>query len=127
MTGEDLLEEKKKLGKMTIMIENALAMREAAPKTAILQIVANKVEKMEGLKKKLEVASDSQEAFFVDAPPAQQQSSSSSSSSLFAQVTLSSPTASVPRSAHYSPAEMATTATEAYAVRMALVEEEKQR
>ena len=63
----------------------------------------------------------------MDAPPAQQQSSSSSSSSLFTQVTLSSPTATVPRSAHYSPAEMATTATEAYAVRMALVEEEKQR
>lgn len=128
MTGDDLSEERKKLVKMITMIDNALAMREAAPKTAILQFIATKVEKMEGLKKKLEVASDSQEAFFVDAPPAQQQStSSSSSSSLFTQVTMSSPTAAVPRSAGYSPAEMATTATEAYAVRMALVEEEKQR
>ena len=98
MTGDDLSEERKKLVKMITMIDNALAMREAAPKTAILQFIATKVEKMEGLKKKLEVASDSQEAFFVDAPPAQQQStSSSSSSSLFTQVTMSSPNAQ-PRS-----------------------------
>jgi len=52
MTGEDLSAEKKKLGKMITMIDNALAMREAAPKNAILQVVANKIEKMEGLKKK---------------------------------------------------------------------------
>ena len=51
MTGDDLSAEKKKLGKMITMIDNALAMREAAPKNAILQVVASKVEKMEGLKK----------------------------------------------------------------------------
>ena len=128
MTGDDLSAEKKKLGKMITMIDNALAMREAAPKNAILQVVASKVEKMEGLKKKLEVASDSQEAFFVDAPPTQQQqppaTTSSSSSSLFSQVTTMSPPM-VPRSERYTPAEMATTATETYAVRVALVEERK--
>lgn len=129
MTGEDLSEEKKKLEKMITMIDNAVAMREAGPKTAILQIIETKIEKMEGLKKKLEVTSDSQEGFFVDAPPTQQQqtsSSSSSSSSFFTQVTRFSPTAAVHRSEHNNPAGMATTATEAFAVRMALVEEEKQ-
>jgi hypothetical protein len=131
MTDGDLKDEKEKLGKMITMIDNALAKREAAPKNAILQIVTNKVEKIEGLKKKLEVTSDSQEAFFMDAPPTQQQqqqqqqlqASSSSSSSLFTQVTLS-PSAA-PRSERYSPAGMATTATEAYAVRVVLVEEKE--
>jgi hypothetical protein len=131
MTGDDLSEEKKKLVKMITMIDNAVAMREAAPKTAILQIIETKIEKMEGLKKKLEVASDSQEGFFVDVPPTQQQqqtssSSSSSSASLFTRVTMSPTTAAVSSSEHYTPAGMATTATEAFAVRMALVEEEKE-
>ena len=36
---------------MITMIDNALAKREAAPKNAILQIVANKVERIEELKK----------------------------------------------------------------------------
>ena len=128
MTEEDLIAEKKKLEKMVTMINNALALRESAPKNEILQIVAKKVENIEGLKKKLEVTSESQEAFFVDAPPTQQQQppaiTSSSSSSLFSQVTTMSPTM-VPRSERYTPAEMATTATETYAVRVALVEERK--
>ncbi len=36
---------------MITMIDNALAKREAAPKIEILQIVANKVERIEELKK----------------------------------------------------------------------------
>ena len=51
MTEEDLIAEKKKLEKMVTMINNALALRESAPKNEILQIVAKKVENIEGLKK----------------------------------------------------------------------------
>ena len=45
------LVEKKKLGITITMIGNALAKREAAQKNKILQIVANKVERIEELKK----------------------------------------------------------------------------
>lgn len=137
MTVGDLNEEKIKLGKMINMIDNALALREAAPKTAILHIVSKKIDQKERLNQQLQVSSESQEALIVDAPPTPQQQqqhrqlrtaatcSSSSSPSLFSQVTTISATA-VPRSdSYYTPAEMATTASEAYAVRVALVEEKE--
>ena len=52
MTEEDLIAEKKKLGKMVTMIDNALALRESAPKNEILQIVAKKSGEHRRAKKK---------------------------------------------------------------------------
>ena len=51
MTGDDLSAEKKKLGKMITMIDNALAMREAAPKTQFCKLSQARSRRWRDLKK----------------------------------------------------------------------------
>ena len=115
----DLVAEDKKLDKMKEVIANEIAERKAAPTTALMKYLCERIECIDNHNVPVEVEYDSQSADdFLPAFLQSSSSSSSSSSSANVRTTLTR----MPNSVE----GMAITATPAQAVRVAEVEEGKQ-